>query len=60
MKKILIIMIIIIIIIIIMIIIIITIYKVLLTWCKIGNGEMKPKMLKSQEYRNCHQPLSQE
>ena len=49
-----------IIIIIIMIIIIITVYKVLLTWCKIGNGEMKPKMLKSQEYRNCHQPLSQE
>ena len=57
-------------IIIIIIIIITVIYKILLKWCKVGNREMqygmctknlkKTKILKSQEYSNCHKSLSQE
>ena len=54
----------------IMIVIIVTVIsKILLTWCKIGNGEMrmaclsktpkKTKMLKSIEYSNSHEPVSQ-
>ena len=54
----------------IMIVIIITVIsKILLTWYKIGNWEMrmaclsktpkKTKMLKSIEYSNCHEPVSQ-
>ena len=48
----------------------IVICKILWKWWKVGNREMeygmckknlqKAKMLKSPEYSNCHEPLSQE